>query len=141
MINSLFKIPALLTLCVVFLSGLGNASDNLSARLTAQNFMELTTQGKSAEAIQLYMHPRVKELLGDVLTDGVAQQQAYGANLGGFQSIEMISEHQLGNRLVKYEYVIYTPSLPVAYVLYVYSSDEGWKVTSFQFDTDLSMLK
>ena len=118
----------------------GAEASDRDHRQTADLFVEGVASGSADEAVNTYMRPEVLALLGAGVRGTITQLNSYAQAFGGYQSTTVLHEEQLDKRLYRYVYILHTPTIPVAFELFVYRTEGGWHVSSFQFDTDMEVI-
>jgi hypothetical protein len=78
--------------------------------------------------------------LGTNLQSTIAQIDSYSSSFGGFKNAALLHSEQLSERVSRFVYIAHTKILPIAFEIFVYKTDAGWKVTSFQFDSDMDVI-
>lgn len=129
----------LLMLSCVSIGSAAQAAD-LDHRQTADLFIEGVSSGNADKTIKTYMRPDVLTLLGAGVRGTITQLDSLADAFGGYQDTTILHEEKLTERLYRYIYILHTPTIPVAFELFVYRTEGGWHVSSFEFDTDMEVI-
>lgn len=106
----------------------------------ANSFTDLMISGDMQKAIDIYMHPKFRKMIGVQLNASLVQIESYSKAFGGFEEKEILHNEELSSRLRRIVYIIHTPITPISFEIFVYKNNNKWKITSFSFDTDMDEI-
>lgn len=133
--------PFLLTL-IVFFTSLPALQAKPLPKAQAEAFLDSIVQGDVDKAYNtIFKDTSTQRMKPQDLEMVKAQTRAGLPMYGKTEGWEMISESQYGERLVKYKYVLYTPTAPIVWIFHFYRvNGTQWDLYNIYFDDKVHSL-
>ena len=138
----LFKQVIVVTLLTFSVVHMTMAQDDNSTKAITENFVQQLSNGKAREAIiSFYDRNNFLETRKAEIEVLIANTETALQRIGLISEFDFVRTEKLTPRLERHIYQMYHERLPVHVSIFIYKVDGEWIISSFKFNTDISIIR
>mgnify|MGYP000303658935 CR=1 FL=1 len=138
----LFKQVIVVTLLTFSVVHMTMAQDDNSTKAITENFVQQLSDGKAREAIiSFYDRNNFLETRKAEIEVLIANTETALQRIGLISEFDFVRTEKLTPRLERHIYQMYHERLPVHVSIFIYKVDGEWIISSFKFNTDISIIR